>query len=69
MTKGSALRWWIGALVSILGSLVLVACGDGETDAGGNRSAQPTETDASAVDGRIAFVRGDPEEERPSRTR
>ncbi|HEX5903014.1 MAG TPA: hypothetical protein VF028_07875 [Actinomycetota bacterium] len=63
MTKGSALtRWWIGALVSILGSLVLVACGDGETDAGGNRSAQPTETDASAVDGRIAFVRGDPEE-------
>lgn len=63
MTSGRAsTRWLVAALVLIIGSLVLVACGDGETDAAGNGSTQPTDTDTSAVVGRIAFVRGDPEE-------
>jgi WD40-like Beta Propeller Repeat len=62
MNRRASTSWWVAALVLTIGSLILVACGDGETDAGGNGSTQSTRTDTSAVDGRIAFVRGDPEE-------
>jgi dipeptidyl aminopeptidase/acylaminoacyl peptidase len=67
VTKGrAATRWWAVALVGIVGSLGLVGCSDGESsDPPPNEAPQNDTTGAtvSVADGRIAFVRGDPEEE------
>ena len=60
--RGTTTRWWVAALVGILGSLGLVACSDAGDDAGRRNEApaiEPTGADVSVADGRIVFMRGD----------
>ena len=65
MSRRAGTRWWAAALVGIVGSLSLVACNDGGTETSRPNEEQPNEPtggEAPVLDGRIAFVRGDPEE-------
>jgi Tol biopolymer transport system component len=59
-------RWWVTALVGIVGSLGLVSCGGAEPEnAAPNESPaiRPAGADVSNAAGRIVFMRGDPSEE------
>jgi Tol biopolymer transport system component len=65
VSRRTGTRWSVAALVGLVGSLGLVACSDA-----GNETPRPNEQPANgstggkapALDGRIVFVRGDPEE-------
>ena len=61
---GASTRWWVAVLVVIAGSLGLVACSDTESDDPQQNEAPSEATGAQAdvLDGRIAFLRGDPED-------
>jgi Tol biopolymer transport system component len=65
MNARTSTRWWAVALVGIVGSLGLVGCSDGESSGPPTNEAPPntpTGATVSVGDGRIAFVRGDPED-------
>lgn len=67
MTKGRAsTRWWVAALVGIVGSVGLVGCtepGTGTTPQDDPPANEPTGSNVLTADGRIVFMRGDASQE------